>query len=174
MTDDAAKLLAEAHERFATRSDGDANCAMRLRDALEASERAARGLAQLLAHVHLHMTNDDGFGADELESDMRKLGAGKFIDTETLLIDLRAKLEASERKANDFEQACRRRDEMMKDDALRLEQAEAHLREVTIQRNESDGVIACRDPELDYADTAHDRAIARHASRQRQEKDRRE
>ena len=46
----------------------------------------ANALGQLLAHIHLHLTNDEDFDADELEADMRKLDAGKWIDTESLLI----------------------------------------------------------------------------------------
>jgi hypothetical protein len=55
------------------------------------SERDA--LRQLLAHIHLHLTNDEEFDADELERDIRNLDGGKWIDTETLLIDERAKSE---------------------------------------------------------------------------------
>jgi hypothetical protein len=53
--------------------------------------RRLRETQQLLAHVHLHLTNDENFDADELEADMRKLDAGRWIDTESLLIDERAK-----------------------------------------------------------------------------------
>jgi hypothetical protein len=59
----------------------------------EEAERERDGIAQLLAHVHLHMTNDEDFDCDELERDMRSLNAGKWVDTETNLNRLRATYE---------------------------------------------------------------------------------
>jgi hypothetical protein len=44
-----------------------------------------KAVRQLLAHTHLHLTNDENFSADEFERDLRALDGGEWIDTETLL-----------------------------------------------------------------------------------------
>lgn len=55
---------------------------------------------QLLAHIHLHMTNDENFSVDELEADMRNLGCGEWVDTETILIDMRNGFERERLRAD--------------------------------------------------------------------------
>jgi hypothetical protein len=71
--------------------DGDP-AAIMLRQLLADNDRQA----QLLAHVHLHLTNDEDFSVDELERDMRTLNQGKWIDTESLLIDARSALSSAQ------------------------------------------------------------------------------
>jgi len=60
-----------------------------------------RQLGQLLAHIHLHLTNDEDFGIDEMESDMKKAGEGRWIDTESILIDERNARAAAERERDE-------------------------------------------------------------------------
>jgi hypothetical protein len=67
-------------------------------------------LGQLLAHVHLHMTNAEEFGADELEADMRTLNAGKWIDTESLLLANRQGVEALSRENAELRKALQEAD----------------------------------------------------------------
>ena len=59
---------------------------------LAAANARIAELGQLLAHVHLHLTNDENFDAEEFEADLRKLDGGKWIDTESLLINARARI----------------------------------------------------------------------------------
>ena len=72
---------------------------------IDSLTRRVADLSQLLAHIHLHMTNDENFGADELEADLRKLNEGKWIDTESLLIDARATITKLTQERDDWRAA---------------------------------------------------------------------
>ena len=100
----AERMLARYRDGFGSPGDDSLDLAR----AYLTLQKQADGLGQLLAHVHLHLTNDEDFSADELAADIRKLEAGKWIDTESLLVDLRQKLAAETIRADkNYMRACK-------------------------------------------------------------------
>jgi hypothetical protein len=65
-------------------------------------EAENKGLGQLLAHLHVHLTCDENFDADELASDIRKMAGGTWIDTETVLLREREARIAAERERDEL------------------------------------------------------------------------